>query len=444
MNVQKKITDVFKVQQLQKKIFFTLLFVFIYRVGTVIPIPGIDIDAVKSIFFEKKNVFLGFFNMFSGGAFNRVSIFSLGVMPYINASIIMSLIQGAHLIPYFDKLAKEGDHGRKKISKITKFITLFIGMIHSFGFAIMLTKMSTPTGNSVVIDSSISWIMLVILTLITGTILTMWFGEQITEKGIGNGVSIIIFTGIVERLPYALINILKFINKEASSLLVLILALIVALVFILVIWVETAQRKIFIHYARRAIGRKMYNRQTSFLPIKIDQSGVIAVIFSVSILSIPFTLVQFTPNWTIWGVPLVKNVLELFSSGSIAYNFLYVSLIIFFCYFYNSISFNTKELAENIKKSSGFIYGIRPGEQTSIYIQKILKRVTLSGALFVALLAVLPDYLKSMLKSPFFFGGTTLLIVVGVSLDTINQIESYLIMYRYEDLIKDGYKIRRK
>ncbi|GMO67353.1 MAG: preprotein translocase subunit SecY [Endomicrobiia bacterium] len=435
----KDFVNMFKVEQLKKKIFFTLLVIIAYRIGSVIPIPGINIEAVKLMFVSQKNVFLDFLNMFSGGALNRMSIFSLGIMPYINASIIMSLIQGAHVIPYLDKLAKEGEHGRKKLSKITRLMTLVIGTMHSFGLTIALTKMSTPTRMCVVIDPSLSWVVLTIVTLVTGTILIMWLGEQITERGIGNGISIVIFTGIVERLPHSVINIVRLLNMEELSIFfVLMLASIVIGVLILVVLVETAQRKIPIHYAKKIVGRKMYGGQTSFLPIKVDQSGVIAVIFSLSILSAPLALAQFTPNWTIWNFPLMKKIEQWFTNGSAMYSLVYVSFIIFFCYFYNSISFNPKELAENMKKSAGFIPGIRPGEPTSIYIQKVLERITLSGAIFVAFLAVLPDYLRSVAKAPFFFGGTSLLIVVGVSLDTIGQIESHLIMHHYEGLVKDG------
>ena len=438
IDMLKDFVNMFKIPQLQKKIFFTLLLIVAYRIGTVIPIPGVNIEAVKSMFAVQKNGFLDFLNMFSGGALSRMSIFSLGIMPYINASIIMSLIQGVHVIPYLDKLAKEGEHGRKKLSKITKLMTLIIGTIHSFGLTMALTKMSAPAKMCLVIDPSSSWFVLTITTLVTGTILIMWLGEQITERGIGNGISIIIFVGIVERLPHAVINIVKLVNMEELSILfVLILASIVIGVLILTVWVETAQRRIPIHYAKKIVGRKMYGGQTSFLPIKVDQSGVIAVIFSMSILSVPLVLAQFTPNWTIWNFPLTKKIEQWFTNGSAIHSLIYVSLIIFFCYFYNSISFNPKELAENMKKSAGFIPGIRPGEPTSIYIQKVLERITLSGALFVASLAVLPDYLRAA-KVPFFFGGTSLLIVIGVSLDTIGQIESHLIMRHYEGFVKDG------
>jgi len=435
----KNFIDIFKVPQLQKKIFFTLLAIVAYRIGTVIPIPGINVEAVKSLFAANRNGFLDFLDMFSGGAFNRMSIFSLGVMPYINASIIMSLMQGAHMIPYLDRLVKEGEHGRKKLTQITKLGTLAIAIMHSIGLTMALSKMATPSRMPIVVNPSVSWIILTVTTLIAGTFLVMWLGEQITERGIGNGVSIIIFTGIVERLPRAVLTLVKLVRmEELSVLFALLIVSVIMGVLILVVWVETAQRRIPIHYAKKVVGRKMYGGQTSFLPIKVDQSGVIAVIFAVSILSAPLALAQFTPNWTIWNLPLLKKIGGWFSNNNIIYNLVYVSLIIFFCYFYNSISFNPKELAENMKKAGGFIPGIRPGDPTCVYIQRILERITLSGAVFVASIAVLPDYLRSAMNAPFFFGGTSLLIAVGVSLDTVGQIESHLIMRHYEGFVKDG------
>ncbi|MBQ4178697.1 MAG: preprotein translocase subunit SecY, partial [Elusimicrobia bacterium] len=278
-----------------------------------------------------------------------------------------------------------------------------------------------------------------VFTLVTGTVLIMWLGEQVTERGIGNGISLIIFAGIVERLPSACLGVIKLIQmEELSLLLAIVLLALVLVVLTLVVWVETAQRRIPINYAKRMVGRRMYGGQTSFLPIKVDQSGVIAVIFAVSILSAPLTIAQFAPDWTVWGIPVSKTITDWFNRSSWVYNLVYAGLVIFFCYFYNSISFNPKDLAENMKKSGGFVPGIRPGEPTAVYIQKVLERVTLGGALFVACIAVLPDYLRTMMSAPFFFGGTSLLIVVGVSLDTIGQIESHLIMRHYEGFMKEG------
>ena len=434
-----KIADIFKIPQLRNKVLFTLAIIIAYRIGAAIPIPGVNAEAVRSLFVANSNGLLGFLDMFSGGALNRMSVFSMGIMPYINASIIMSLMQGAHVIPYLDRLAKEGEQGRRKLTQITRYGTLILGAIQSFGLTMAITKMPTPSGMPIVLDPTVSWMVMTVFTLVTGTVLIMWLGEQVTERGIGNGISLIIFAGIVERLPSASLGVIKLIQMEELSLLLAIFLLsLVLIVLTLVVWVETAQRRIPINYAKRMVGRRMYGGSTSFLPIKVDQSGVIAVIFAVSILSAPLTIAQFAPDWTIWGFPISRKITDWFNSSSWIYNTVYAFLVIFFCYFYNSISFNPKDLAENMKKSGGFVPGIRPGEPTANYIQKVLERVTLGGALFVACIAVLPDYLRSVLSAPFFFGGTSLLIVVGVALDTIGQIESHLIMRHYEGFMKEG------
>ena len=434
-----KIADIFKIPQLRNKVLFTLAIIIAYRIGAAIPIPGVNAEAVRSLFAANSNGLLGFLDMFSGGALNRMSVFSMGIMPYINASIIMSLMQGAHVIPYLDRLAKEGEQGRRKLTQITRYGTLILGAIQSFGLTMAITKMPTPSGMPIVLDPTASWIVMTVFTLVTGTVLIMWLGEQVTERGIGNGISLIIFAGIVERLPSASLSVIKLIQMEELSLLLAIFLLsLVLIVLTLVVWVETAQRRIPINYAKRMVGRRMYGGSTSFLPIKVDQSGVIAVIFAVSILSAPLTIAQFAPDWTLWGFPISRKITDWFNSSSWIYNTVYAFLVIFFCYFYNSISFNPKDLAENMKKSGGFVPGIRPGEPTATYIQKVLERVTLGGALFVACIAVLPDYLRSVLSAPFFFGGTSLLIVVGVALDTIGQIESHLIMRHYEGFMKEG------
>ena len=434
-----KIADIFKIPQLRNKVLFTLAIIIAYRIGAAIPIPGVNAEAVRSLFAANSNGLLGFLDMFSGGALNRMSVFSMGIMPYINASIIMSLMQGAHVIPYLDRLAKEGEQGRRKLTQITRYGTLILGAIQSFGLTMAITKMPTPSGMPIVLDPTVSWMVMTVFTLVTGTVLIMWLGEQVTERGIGNGISLIIFAGIVERLPSASLGVVKLIQMEELSLLLAIFLLsLVLIVLTLVVWVETAQRRIPINYAKRMVGRRMYGGSTSFLPIKVDQSGVIAVIFAVSILSAPLTIAQFAPDWTLWGFPISRKITDWFNSSSWIYNTVYAFLVIFFCYFYNSISFNPKDLAENMKKSGGFVPGIRPGEPTATYIQKVLERITLGGALFVACIAVLPDYLRSVLSAPFFFGGTSLLIVVGVALDTIGQIESHLIMRHYEGFMKEG------
>ncbi|MFC1500966.1 preprotein translocase subunit SecY [Elusimicrobiota bacterium] len=430
----KTFTDVFKVPELKRRVLFTLAIIAAYRLGAAIPIPGVNALALKSLFAAHANSLLGFMDMFSGGALNRMSIFAMGIMPYINASIIMSLMQGAHVIPYLDRLSKEGELGRKKLNQITRYATLFLGAIQSFGLTMAVSKMPTPSGMPIVDNPTALWITVTVITLVTGTVFIMWMGEQITERGIGNGISLIIFAGIVDRLPSAVKDVFRLLRLEEISLLTVIMIVsFVLLVTAAVVWVETGQRRIPVQYAKRMVGRKMYGGSSTFLPLKVDQSGVIAVIFAVSIMSSPLTIAQFFPA-SAWA----KTINTWFNHGSNLYNVVYASLVIFFCYFYNSVAFNPRELADNMKRSGGFIPGIRPGDYTAQYIQKVLERITLGGALFVAAIAVLPDYLRSFFNAPFFFGGTSLLIVVGVSLDTIGQIESHLIMRHYDGFVKDG------
>ncbi|MDR1052307.1 MAG: preprotein translocase subunit SecY [Endomicrobium sp.] len=433
----KKITDVFKMSEFKKKILFTLFIIVVYRIGATIPIPGINSDAVKSLFATYNSGLLGFLDMFSGGALNRMSIFSLGVMPYINASIIMGLLQSAHIFQYLDKLSNEGNHGRKKLVQITRFGTVIFAIVQSFGIIMIANKIPVSLGVRIVTDFSLSWIISSVITLVSGTVLIMWLGEQITERGIGNGVSLIIFAGIVERIPSAIFKCIKLLNtKELNIFYSLSFVFIIFVILISVVWIETAQRKIPVHYAKRIVGRKIYDKQMSFLPIKINQAGVISVIFAVSVLSMPLMLFNIFPKIVFCGFNISEKFINMFNNNSIVYNIVFVLLIVFFCYFYNSISFNPKDLADNMKKMNGFIPGIRPGSQTELYIKNILEKITLTGALFVAFIAVLPDFLKRFVNLPFFFGGTSLLIVVGIALDTIGQIESYFIMKNYEDFIK--------
>ncbi|MDO8734815.1 MAG: preprotein translocase subunit SecY, partial [Elusimicrobiota bacterium] len=396
-------------------------------------VGGIDIAAFKAFFAQQSNTLFGFMDMFSGGALSRLSIFTLGIMPYINASIIFSLLQAT--VPYLEKLSKEGETGRKKITQWTRYATLVLAVIQSLGLTLfMIMPMKAPGGASVVANPGTMFVFITVLTMTTGTVFIMWLGEQVTESGIGNGISLIIFAGIVDRLPSAVKNIFDMIRTHEMSLFtgVLILGMVFA-IMALVVWVETGQRKIPVQYAKRVVGRKMYGGQSTFLPIKVDQSGVIAVIFAVSLMSVPMTLAQFTGDS---GV--MKKFVDWWMRGSVLYEVLYAALIIFFCYFYNSITLNPKDIAENMKKWGGFVPGIRPGEPTANYIQWILARITLGGALFVAFIAILPDYLQKFINVPFFFGGTALLIVVGVALDTISQIESHLIMRHYDGFLKKG------
>lgn len=427
--------DILKVPELRRRILFTLGIIAAYRVGASIPVPGVNAAALQEFFaFQaQQNTLLSFLNIFSGGALGNFAIFAMGVGPYINASIIMSLLQGAHVIPLLDRLAKEGEQGRKRMNQITRYLTLFLGGLQSFGLALSISKFTAPGGSSIVVDPSAGWIALTVITLTTGSAFIMWLGEQVTERGIGNGVSIVIFSGIVDRIPAALGSLVNSVRTETLSLFAaLSLVALIVVITALVVWVETAQRKIPVQYAKRMVGRRMMGGSSSFLPLKVDQSGVIAVIFAVSLLAVPMTFAAFFPN-SPWA-----KIAKLEQHGSIYYEMLYAGLIIFFCYFYNSVQFNPTDLAENLRKWGGFIPGIRPGQPTAEYIQRVLERITLGGALFVAAIAVLPDYLRSALNSPFFFGGTAVLIVVGVSLDTISQIQSHLIMRHYDGFFKGG------
>ncbi|MDE2236408.1 MAG: preprotein translocase subunit SecY [Elusimicrobia bacterium] len=427
--------DLFEASDLRTKVLYTLGALAIYRVGAAIPTPGINGDALKAIFDAQRGGLLSFLNIFSGGAMARFSIFSLGVMPYINASIIMSLLQGAHVIPALDRLAKDGELGRRKLNSYTRYLTLALAAFQAFGFTIAISKMPTPGGNLPVIPNpTVSFYMLTVLTLTAGTMFIMWLGEQVTEVGVGNGVSLIIFAGIVVRIPSATMNLIRLIQAEEIGLVQALLLLAVLLVIlILVVWVETAQRKIPVQYAKRVVGRKMYGGAQSYLPLKVDQSGVIAVIFAVSLLAVPMTVVQFAPN-TAWA----QKLMGFLNGSNWVYQLVYAALIVFFCYFYNSVSINPEDLADNMKKSGGFIPGYRPGESTARYIEWVLERITLGGALFVAAIAVLPDWMRIRFNVPFFFGGTALLIVVGVALDTMGQLEAQLIMRHYEGFLKKG------
>ena len=429
-----QITDIFKIEDLKKRIFFVLGALAVYRLGATIPIPGINTAALQAIFEAQKGSLLGVLDIFSGGALSRFSIFSMGVMPYINASIIMSLVQGAHIFPLLDHLQKEGESGRKKIVQFTRYFTLFLAAFQSLGLTIALTKMGAGGGPDIVINPTFGFYFVTVLTLVTGTIFVMWLGEQITERGIGNGISLIIFAGIVDRLPAAVVSMIKLVQIDEISLLsaILILAAVLAIIAF-VIWVETAQRKIPVQYAQRMVGRKMYGGASTFLPLKVDQSGVIAVIFAISLLSVPYTIGSFNPS-----APWAQKLMALMNHTSLLYQLVYVALIIFFCYFYNSVSINPKDLADNMKKWGGFIPGIRPGEPTATHIEWVMNRITLGGALFVSLIAVLPDYLRVKFNVPFYFGGTSLLIVVGVALDTIAQTEAHLVMRNYEGFYKNS------
>jgi preprotein translocase subunit SecY len=428
------IIDIFKIEELRRKILFTLGILGIFRIGAAIPLPGVNPQALKALFDANRGGMLGFLDIFSGGALSRLSIFALGIMPYINASIIMSLLQGAHMIPYLDQLAREGETGRKKITQLTRYATVLLAAIQAIGLTTMIIHM--PVRGSelpVVSDTSFRFIFITVLTLVTGTMFVMWLGEQITELGIGNGISLLIFAGIVDRLPGSIKNFFQLLYAEEMSFITaLVLIIIIAAALIGVVWLETAQRRIPVQYAKRIIGRRMYGGASTFLPLRVDTAGVIAVIFAVSLMTAPLTVLQFFPNAT-WA----QKISSFWTRGGVLYEITYAALIIFFCYFYNSIILNPQDLADNMKKWGGFIPGIRPGEPTARYIQYVLERITLGGAIAVVIIAILPDFLRKWFNAPFYFGGTTILIAVGVALDTIGQIESYLVMRNYESIAKN-------
>jgi preprotein translocase, SecY subunit len=426
------LANILQSPELRKRLLFVILALAVYRVAAVIPIPGINGEAIAMFFKQHEGGMLGFLDIFSGGSLAKFSILALGVMPYINSSIIVSLIKGAHVFPGLEKLSKEGEYGRRKENQITRVFGLILALLQGFGLTIAITKMSAPGGYAIVIDPSWTFIITTTLTLATGSMFLMWLGELMTEKGIGNGISLIIFAGIIERLPSALYTLVQLVQSEEIQLLTaLVIIAFVVVIMGLVVWLETAQRQIPVQYAKRMVGRQMYGGQTSYLPLKVDQSGVIAVIFAMSVLAMPLTVAQFMPqaHWAQW-------VMDWMGRGHITYMITYVALIIFFCYFYNSMTFNPKDIAENMKKWGGFIPGIRPGDPTQKYIEWVMNRITLSGAVFVSIIAVLPDFLRAKFNVPFYFGGTALLIVVGVALDTVGQIQAHLLAHNYQPLMK--------
>lgn len=409
----------------------------VYRLGAAIPLPGINTEALRQLFEQHRGNLLGFLDIFSGGALSRFSILTLGAIPYINASIIMSLLQGAHVIPYLDRIAREGESGRKRIQQISRYLTCFLALIQSFAFALGFSGFEGPGGTSIIPEASAGFYIFTALTWTAGAIFVMWLGEQITEFGIGNGVSLIIFSGIVAGLPSAIGAVIRLVRIEELALLAALFLLALSLgICGLVVWVETAQRQIPVQYAKRMVGRKMAGGTLTYLPIKLDPSGVIAVIFASAVIQAPAMISYLSPNS--WWAQRIQQAIGGFGQGLPVFSLIFAGLIIFFCYFYNSIAINPQDLAENMKKWGGFIPGIRPGESTSRYIEWILERITLFGALFVATIAVMPEYLQRFLSAPFLFGGTSLLIVIGVALDTMGQLEAHMLMRHYEGFMKKG------
>lgn len=433
----RSLQDIFKIPELKRKLLFTLGIIIVYRLGAMVPTPGVNAQALMDFFQTQKGTLFGFLDMFSGGALGRFSLFALGIMPYINASIIMSLLQT--VVPYLERLSKEGEVGRKKITQYTRYATVFLALIQSFGLTFLIQSLEKETGVQIVRNPGLTFQLMTMLTLTTGTIIVMWLGEQITEFGVGNGISLIIFANIVARLPSVVGNTSQlFTTGQISLFMVLFLIALVVIIVAAVVFIEQGQRRIPVQYAKRIVGRRMYGGQSTYLPLRVDQSGVIAVIFSVSIMMFPRTIINFLAKDKMLFLHTVVNWLQ---PGKALYTILYVGLIIFFCYFYTAITFNPNDLADNMKKFGGFIPGIRPGAPTAEYIDRILTRITLVGALFVASIAVVPDFIFGGMGLGFWgaiFSGTAILIVVGVALDTMGQIESHLLMRHYDGFMSKG------
>ncbi len=427
--------NIFKIPELKKRILCTFGLLMVYRIGCAVPTPGIDADALATFFARAKGTLLGMFDMFSGGALERLSVFALGIMPYISASIILQLL--TVVIPHLDRLSKEGESGRKKITQYTRYGTVVLSIIQGFGISIGLESMSAPGGAAVVADPGWSFRLMTVLTLTAGTAFIMWLGEQITERGIGNGISLIIFAGIVARMPSAIGNTFRLMRTgEMGAFLVLVLVVLMVVIVGIIIFVERGQRRIPVQYAKRIVGRRMYGGQSTHLPLRINTSGVIPPIFASSIIMFPATIANFIT------VPWMQSVAQAMAPGGIVYNLVFVGFIIFFCYFYTAVTFNPVDVADNMKKHGGYIPGIRPGKRTADYIDRVLTRITFGGAIYVSAVCVLPTVLIAKLNVPFYFGGTALLIVVGVAIDTISQMESHMLARHYEGFIKKGGAIK--
>jgi preprotein translocase subunit SecY len=424
-------SNALRVEELKKRLLFTFGMLAVYRVGVAIPTPGIDGAAMQAFFQQAANNVFGMVNLFSGGALERFSIFALGIMPYISASIILQLL--TVVIPTLERLSKEGEAGRRKITQYTRYGTVVLSLVQSLFISVGLEQIQAPGGGGVVYSPGWSFRLMTMITLSSGTAFIMWLGEQVTERGIGNGISLVIFSGIVASLPSAVATTLQFMNEgELSLFVVLLVAAVMVVVIGTIIFVERGQRRIPVQYAKRVVGRKMYGGQSSHLPLKINTAGVIPPIFASSILIFPGTIASFVQH------PWADKVAELLSPGQVLYNLLYVALIIFFCYFYTAVTFDPVEVADNMKKFGGYIPGIRPGRRTADFIDRILTRITLWGAIYISAVCVLPTIMIQQFNVPFYFGGTALLIVVGVALDTVAQMETHLLTRNYEGFMKRG------
>jgi len=422
------------IPELRKRLLFTLAMLAVYRMGVQIPTPGINGEAVAAFFLQHAGSLFGMFNMFSGGALSNFSIFALGIMPYISASIIIQLL--TVVVPQLEALSKEGESGRRKITQYTRYGTVGLSIVQSLFISAGLEGMTGPGGEVIVLVPGLQFKLMTMLTLTSGTAFIMWLGEQVTERGIGNGMSLIIFAGIVASGPAAVINSIQLIKAGEIGLFFIPFILVFMLgVVAFIVFFETAQRRIPIQYAKRVVGRKVYGGQSSHLPLKINISGVIPPIFASSIMMFPATIGSFIQ------IEWVQKISAALSPGTVYYYIMFIGMIVFFCFFYTAVTFKPDDVAENLKKNGGFVPGIRPGKKTAEFIDKALTRLTVVGSIYLSLVCVLPTLMMTKFNLPFYFGGTALLIIVGVAIDTMSQIESHLVMRNYEGFMKAG-KIR--
>ena len=420
--------NILKIPELRSRVLFTLAMLAVYRIGAHIPTPGINNEELFNFLQQQGGALLGFLDIFSGGALSRLTIFALGIMPYISASIILQLL--TVVVPHLSKLAKEGERGRKTIIQYTRYATIGIALIQGFGISLGLEGMQQ---GAFVLDPGWPFRLMTVITLTAGTAFLMWLGEQITERGVGNGISLIIFAGIVARLPSAVVQTFDLYKVGQISLPLLILLSVVMLGVVgAIVFLESGRRKIAVQYAKRVVGRKVYGGQSTHIPLKINTAGVIPPIFASSIIAFPATITGFIQ------VPWVQSIGAQLAPGSVLYTLLYVGMIIFFCFFYTAVVLNPVDMADNMKKYGGFIPGVRPGQKTADYIYKVLTRVTFAGSIYLAVVCVIPELLIYKLNMPFYFGGTSLLIVIGVGLDTAQQIESHMLMRNYEGFLSKG------
>ena len=417
-----------KYGDLRRRLLFLLLALVVYRVGAHIPVPGINPEQLEQLFNDQQGGILSLFNMFSGGALSRFTLFALGIMPYISASIIIQLM--GYVVPAFEQLKKEGESGRRKITQYTRYGTLGLALVQSLGIALALESSS-----GLVMSPGLGFRVTTVVTLTAGTMFLMWLGEQITERGLGNGISILIFGGIAAGLPGAVGGLLELVRTGAMSIIVaLLIVVVIGFVTYFVVFVERGQRKILVNYARRQVGNKVYGGQSSHLPLKLNMSGVIPPIFASSIILLPATVADWFSSGP--SMSWLKDISATLSPGQPIYVLIYASAIVFFCFFYTALVFNSKETAENLKKSGAFIPGYRPGDQTARYIDKILLRLTLAGAVYITFVCLLPEFLILKYNVPFYFGGTSLLIIVVVTMDFMAQVQNYLMSQQYESLLK--------